>query len=161
MAKCCAGLHLQSNSLQQIFRRLVFNILIGNTDAHEKNHALLRLVPGASDFVAGIRRRAKCPRGLGRQQLLVGDTGSDPTLDNALSQSLQFGLKKDRATTLITEVARAVETWHGHFKSLGVRASDLDILAQYLDGQNVGVQRGDWLKAPVAAARPTVQRRVR
>ena len=31
---------------EQLFRRMVFNILIDNTDDHEKNHALLRQADG-------------------------------------------------------------------------------------------------------------------
>ena len=55
----------------QLFRRMVFNILIDNTDDHEKNHALLRQADGswtlspAFDVVPGLS-------GLGYQALVVG-----------------------------------------------------------------------------------------
>ena len=42
---------------QQLFRRMVFNILMDNTDDHEKNHALLRRNDGPINSTpAGVRR---------------------------------------------------------------------------------------------------------
>ena len=80
----------------QLFRRLVFDILMDNTDGHEKSHALLwqpdgryRLSP-AFDVVPSAH-------GLGYQAMLVGDRATQSTLVNALSQARQFGLKVDAA----------------------------------------------------------------
>ena len=41
------GRHLEQ--MRELFRRMVFNILIDNTDDHEKNHALLMADSGADE----------------------------------------------------------------------------------------------------------------
>ena len=91
----------------QLFRRMVFNILMDNTDDHEKNHALLRQADG----------------------------------DYRLSQARQFGLKVDAACAIIREVAAKVACWKEAFSAQGVTANDMDLLAQYIDGDRLRCQR--------------------
>lgn len=127
----------------QLFRRMVFNILMDNTDDHEKNHALLRQADGhyklspAFDVVPSAQ-------GLGYQAMLVGDQATESTLFNALSQARQFGLKLDAARTLISEVALRVAGWKEAFSAQGVTASDIDLLAQYIDGDRLRSQRDEF-----------------
>jgi len=129
----------------QLFRRMVFNILIDNTDDHEKNHALLRqddgsyLLSPAFDIVPSAQ-------GLGYQAMEVGDAGAESSLDNALSQARAFGLQPGPAREIVEHVARVVDTWHAHFSRLGVRRADLDVLAQYLDEGRLLQQRGEFTR---------------
>ena len=128
----------------QLFRRMVFNILIDNTDDHEKNHALLRQAGGhyllspAFDVVP----RAQ---GLGYQAMDVGDQATESTLVNALSQARQFGLKADAARAIVSEVAAKVAGWKEEFSAKGVAAADIDLLAQYIDGDKLRHQREAFL----------------
>ena len=76
----------------QLFKRMVFNILIDNTDDHEKNHALIRsdqghyhLSPAFDVLPAG--------QALGYQQMRVGADGHESSISNALSEVAAFGLK--------------------------------------------------------------------
>lgn len=125
---------------EQLFRRMVFNILIDNTDDHEKNHALLRqanchyLLSPAFDVVPSAQ-------GLGYQAMQVGDQATESTLVNALSQSRQFGLKTDAARAVIKDVAIKIAGWKISFAAQGVAASDIDVLTQYIDGDRLRLQR--------------------
>ena len=111
----------------QLFRRLVFDILMDNTDDHEKSHALLWQPNGryplspAFDVVPSAH-------GLGYQAMLVGDRATQSTLVNALSQARQFGLKVDAARALISEVAAKVAGWKEAFSAQGLAANDIDLL---------------------------------
>jgi serine/threonine-protein kinase HipA len=125
---------------EQLFRRMVFNILIDNTDDHEKNHALLRQPDGAY-CLAPAYDVLPSAQGLGVQALIVGDAGADADLHNALSQARAFGLKPQRAGAIVREVARRVDAWKDHFRGAGVRDADIDVLAQYIDGERLGTQR--------------------
>lgn len=131
---------------EQLFRRMVFNILVDNTDDHEKNHALLRQ-PDGSWLLAPAFDVVPAAQGLGYQALLVGDAGAESTLGNALSQVRAFGLKPARARVIAGEVARCVEGWKDHFTGLGVRPADIEMLAQYLDGERLGGQRREGFKS--------------
>lgn len=128
---------------EQLFQRMVFNILMDNTDDHEKNHALLRQADGhyrlspAFDVVPSAQ-------GLGYQAMLVGDQATESTLVNALSQARQFGLKLDAAHAIIREVAWRVAGWKEAFLANGVLASDIDLLAPYIDGDRLRRQREEF-----------------
>mgnify|MGYP000632591484 CR=1 FL=1 len=125
---------------QELFRRMVFNILIDNTDDHEKNHALVRGADGlyelspAFDVLPAVQ-------GLGYQQMRVGALGHEATLANALSEARAFGLTDAQARQTVAEIAHQVAHWKQDFKSLGVRDADIDQLAQYLDGAHLREQR--------------------
>ena len=136
----------------QLFRRMVFNILMDNTDDHEKNHALLRQEDGswslspAFDVVSSMS-------GLGYQALLVGREGADSTLDNALSETAAFGLKLPAAKAIVQEVAQTVDGWKEHFQACGVSDADLAVLAQYLDNDRLGAQRKAHAITPITGTR--------
>ena len=125
---------------QELFRRMVFNILIDNTDDHEKNHALVR---GADGFYELSPAFDVLPaaQGLGYQQMRVGALGHEATLANALSEARAFGLTDAQARQTVAEIAHQVAHWKQDFKSLGVRDADIDQLAQYLDGVHLREQR--------------------
>lgn len=129
---------------EQLFRRMVFNILIDNTDDHEKNHALLRQADGhyllspAFDVLPSAQ-------GLGYQAMAVGDQAAEATLVNALSQARQFGLKVDAARAIVREIAGRVNVWKKHFKAKGVAAQDIALLAQYIDGDRLRHQREEFM----------------
>jgi serine/threonine-protein kinase HipA len=133
----------------QLFRRMVFNILVDNTDDHEKNHALLRQADGhwtlspAFDVVPSLS-------GLGYQAMAVGRDGTVSTLDNALSSARSFGLGPGAARAIVREIATTVQDWRRHFEACGVKAADLDMAAQYLDSDRLGAQR----RAHAAARTP-------
>ena len=124
----------------QLYRRMVFNILIDNTDDHEKNHALLRQ-PDGSYALAPAYDIVPSAQGLAYQAMAVGDSGTESTLANALTSARYFGLKEPAARTLIGEICQQVDGWKEHFHALGVGAHDVDTLASFIDGARLGDQR--------------------
>ncbi|MDP3653253.1 MAG: type II toxin-antitoxin system HipA family toxin [Rhodoferax sp.] len=125
---------------EELFKRMVFNILMDNTDDHERNHCLrldfdgyYALAP-AFDVVPTLQN-------LGYQSLSVGAKGAESTLENALSELSEFGLKRPRALALIQEVARAVEQWPRHFAQHGVCPADMAQLSASIDRDALKSQR--------------------
>lgn len=122
---------VQSTDRKQLFRRMVFNILLENTDDHEKNHAFLfdgqywSLAP-AFDVLPSMSNA-------GPQQMMVGNHGADGTLDNALSQCHRFDLDRTSAITEWVRVANRVSQWKEVFSKLGVTTSDIDYLKDFID----------------------------
>src|SRR5579862_871577 len=118
--------------MRELFRRMVFNILIDNTDDHEKNHALLvndaqqyELSPAYDILPSG--------QALGFQQMRVGEQEADSTLANALTMSQMFALRRDDAVREVRAVARIVGGWKQHFKLCGVTSGDVDLYAEQID----------------------------
>jgi serine/threonine-protein kinase HipA len=128
--------------MREIFRRMVFNILIDNTDDHEKNHALLvtdaqqyELSPAFDVLPSG--------QALGFQQMRVGDQEADSTVANALSLSPMYALTKDEAVKEAQAVARTVDGWQQHFAACGVTRGDIDLYAEQIDRLFLRDQRSD------------------
>jgi serine/threonine-protein kinase HipA len=126
--------------MRELFRRMVFNILIDNTDDHEKNHALLvtdsqqyELSPAYDVLPSG--------QALGFQQMRVGDQEADATLVNALSMSRMFSLTRDQAVNEVRAVVTVVDGWRAHFAQCGVTAGDIDLYAEYIDRPFLKEQR--------------------
>lgn len=125
---------------QELFRRMVFNILIDNTDDHEKNHALVR---GEDGYCALSPAFDVLPaaQGLGHQQMRVGALGHEASMANALSEARAFGLTHAVARQVAQDIAAQVSQWKTVFKHANVREQDIDLLAQYLDGEHLRAQR--------------------
>ena len=118
--------------MHELFRRLVFNILVDNTDDHEKNHVLLstpeqhyRLAP-AFDVVP-------MASSLGYQALGVGEHGAESSIDNALTAAPHYWLTRQAALDEARRVARVVDGWRGHFVGQGLSARSVDELARHID----------------------------
>ena len=131
------------SQMRELFRRMVFNILIDNTDDHEKNHVLLvndaqqvELSPAFDVLPSG--------QALGYQQMRVGENEADSTLVNAMSMSALFSLKKDEAAKEVGAVARVVDGWKQHFASAGVKRRDIEMLAEQIDRPFLREQREEF-----------------
>lgn len=118
--------------MHELFRRLVFNILIDNTDDHEKNHVLLadasqqyELAPAFDVLPAA--------QSLGYQAMTIGNRGAESSIENALSCANQYWLKPKDALAEVRRVADVVNTWHEHFLEVGVPPSVVDELAHHID----------------------------
>jgi serine/threonine-protein kinase HipA len=136
-----SGLHREQ--MKELFRRMVFNILIDNTDDHEKNHVLLMADSGEYTLSPAFD---VLPSGqaLGYQQMRIGASGADSTLENALSECAQFGMKKAEAADQLRHVCVVVAHWKQHFASTGVLARDIESLSGQIDRPFLQDQRQAW-----------------
>lgn len=126
--------------MHELFRRMVFNILIDNTDDHEKNHVLLMddtqqlaLSPAFDVLPSG--------QALGYQQMRVGLADADSTLDNAMSMCASFGLSNADARKEVAAVVQVVGDWRRHFKKSGVGNRDIDVLSEQIERPFLKEQR--------------------
>jgi len=118
--------------MRELFRRMVFNILIDNTDDHEKNHALL-MTDAQQYALAPAYDVLPSGQALGFQQMRVGAAEADSTIENALSMARMFALDANQAVKEVRTVARVVDKWQEHFKSQRVSRHDIELYAQQID----------------------------
>jgi serine/threonine-protein kinase HipA len=121
----------------ELFRRMVFNILVDNTDDHEKNHSLLAVSPWENGRfrLAPAYDLLPSNSGQGRQEFVCGDFGHDSTLDNAMSRCQSFGLSSREAALQVEQIITVVDTWKEHFAACGVTPGDIEQLEQRIDGE--------------------------
>jgi len=147
--------------MQELFRRMVFNILIDNTDDHEKNHALKVVAPTRQGKYRLAPAYDVLPTnsGQGYQEFIVGTAQRDSTLSNAMSQCELFGYTTVQAVAEVVRVIKVVDGWREHFAACGVTDADLASLAERIDGDQLLVQRQAFDPAEHAAQPRPARRR--
>lgn len=103
-----SGTHYPEDA-QQLFRRMIFNILIGNTDDHARNHAffwdgLYYALTPAYDICPLLRVGQTA-----NQAMVVGNNGRESNIRNGLSQSEQFGLALSDAKKIQEEILETIQ----------------------------------------------------
>jgi serine/threonine-protein kinase HipA len=117
------------NDCKQLFRRMLFNMLVGNTDDHAKNHAAfwdgrrLALTP-AYDLMPMPRSGQE-----GRQAMRVGEHGPAATLTNACSEASRFGLLAEEAQEIVSQLRDCFADWREQFAAAGLGAREYERLA--------------------------------
>ena len=157
---------INQRDARELFRRMVFNILVDNTDDHEKNHALLVVNPFAHGRLKLAPAYDVVPTnsGQGFQEFICGADGRESTLENAMSQCDAFGLPATEAAAEVAAVIDAVNTWQEHFAQAGVSERDIESLAERIDGdellaQRVGFDPARFQSAPAKRKRASPFRR--
>ncbi len=157
---------INKRDARELFRRMVFNILVDNTDDHEKNHSLLVTNPSSNGRLKLAPAYDVLPTnsGQGYQEFICGSRGRDSTLENAMSQCDAFGLLPTEAAAEVATVIDVVNNWQKHFEQAGVTAHDIASLAERIDGEELLSQRlnfdqaRSW-SAPAKRKRPSPFRR--
>ena len=120
----CRKLHLPEVDCQEVFRRLVFNILANNTDDHNKNFTFImnqqgkwRLSP-AYDMTYVFDSGGYLPNK--EHCLMIGGKLTDITLEDMISFAGENGIRAPK--TIIRKVAAAVSSFRIIAEKNGVSA---------------------------------------
>lgn len=96
-----------AHDLEQLFRRMIFNLIIDNTDDHVKNHGVLhvshgqyRLAP-AFDLVMQLTN-------MGCQELAISPGNNNSKINLAKDAAPYFGIKKHDAVSIIQSIHKTV-----------------------------------------------------
>jgi serine/threonine-protein kinase HipA len=114
----------------QLFRRMVFNILVGNVDDHLRNHALLLAPSGRYRLSPAFDIVPHPEAGISPQSIGVGALGRASTIGNALSQCGRFLLTNGDARQMVDHVSAVVARWRTVLRESGVGATDVHALAR-------------------------------
>jgi serine/threonine-protein kinase HipA len=113
------------DDLRELFRRMLFNILVTNDDDHLRNHGFL--YDGNGWRLSPLYDVVPKPQ-IGHQRRLVlgvGPQGRDATLENALAGAAAFDLGFDDAQQIADAMRSKVATcWETLFKEALVSAAD-------------------------------------
>ncbi len=116
---------------EELFKRMVYNVLVSNDDDHLRNHGFLldprirgwRLSP-LYDVLPRASHATERFLHLG-----VGPQGRLATLDNALAAHAMFTLSKAKAAQLMADVWSTVREWAVFFEAFGVSADEIANIA--------------------------------
>ena len=115
----------------ELFKRMVYNVLISNDDDHLRNHGFVwepRLAGWRLSPLYDVLPRAShaTERFL---HLGLGPQGRLATLDNALDSHEMFTLSRATACEMVADLWRVVREWRVHFESFGVPGSEIEQIA--------------------------------
>lgn len=150
-----ASVKTVDDQLLDLFKRMVFNILIGNTDDHEKNHSLIVRTHGKTVDIELSPAYDILPTNSGDtdHQFLISYDSAEPTLANALSICSEFDLEPKKAAKEIASLIQVVGNWQMHFKDAGVTDSDIEELRGWIDTEFLLNERKSFSKSN---PRPTI-----
>ena len=115
----------------ELFKRMVYNILVSNDDDHLRNHGFLwdPRLPGwrLSPLYDVLPRASHATERF--LHLGIGPQGRLATLDNALASHARFTLSKTEAARLMAQVWQVVREWKTHFEHFQVIDSQIHKIA--------------------------------
>jgi serine/threonine-protein kinase HipA len=114
------------DNLRQLYRRVAFNIAIGNSDDHFRNHGFLLTPRGwtlspAYDLNPTINEY---------QALLINSTTNHADLNVLLESSEEYMIGKEEAKRIIDEVKAGVKQWKSIAIRLGIAKREMDMYEQ-------------------------------
>ena len=116
-------------SLQELYRRVAFNICIGNSDDHFRNHGFLLTAKGwtlspAYDMNPTLNEY---------QSLLISATSNKADLGILLDACGDYMLNRKIAENIVLEVVEAVKGWRELAVRLGISKREMEMFSGILD----------------------------
>ncbi len=112
--------------LQELWKRIVFNIAIKNTDDHLRNHGFLLSPAGWLLSPAYDVNPVYFGRGL---TLNISETDNSLDFDLALSVAHYFRVNNELANKIVDDVRQVVSNWKKLAKNYGVSSREQDLMA--------------------------------
>ncbi len=115
-----------THDLAQLFRRVVFNVAVGNRDDHLRNHGFIltqrgwRLSP-AFDMSPSIDKAEHI--------LALDDYDRQPDIDTVLSTAELYALSPKAANDIVDEVRNVVGNWRILAAKSGIARADIELMA--------------------------------
>ena len=116
--------------MEALWRRVVFNILISNTDDHMRNHGFLYDGP-AGWRLSPAYDMNPTPTDIKPRILSTAINEEDTTasLDVAIAVAEYFDVDAKKARSIATEVGKAVTTWRDEAAKHEIRKAEIDRMA--------------------------------
>ena len=116
-------------NLQELYRRVAFNICIRNSDDHFRNHGFLLTAKGwtlspAYDMNPTLNEY---------QSLLINSHTNKSDLNELLNSCEEYMLQKQTAQQIISETVDAVKEWRTLATRLGISKREMELFVGVLD----------------------------
>ena len=122
------GSNVEQN-LEELYRRVAFYIIIGNSDDHFRNHGFLLTHKGWELSPAYDIN----PTLSDNQSLLINSSTSESNLDILLESAGEYMLSTEKAKAIIADVKSAMKSWRSEARRLGLPQRDVDMFAPHFD----------------------------
>ena len=118
-------------NLRELFRRVAFNICVGNSDDHFRNHGFLLTAKGWTLSPAYDMN----PTLNDHQSLLINSKTNESDLSILLNSCEEYMLTLEVAKGIINEVVEAVKDWRILANRLGIAKREMSLFEGVLDNR--------------------------
>ena len=135
-------LGLPMSAIEEMFRRMVFNIIARNQDDHVKNIAFLMDKTGTWSLAPAFDMTYSFnPAGTwtASHQMTMNDKRDDFTLEDFKACAKTASMKRGRAQTIVNEVLETVSRWPDYADEVGVPGSLCDQIQDTLRVGEFGI----------------------
>ena len=123
-----------TTDLHELWRRIVFSVLVGNLDDHLRNHGFLydrndqwRLSPAYDLNPVPRQEKAR------ELTTWISEEGPEADLDLARQAAASFALKPNEAEDIIEDVSARLDGWQDLARQLGMSVTDVKIYETAFD----------------------------
>jgi serine/threonine-protein kinase HipA len=109
--------------LEQLWRRIAFNILVSNTDDHLRNHGFILTPVGWRLSPAYDMNPNEMGHGL---TLNISENSNDLDISLAIETANLYQLKNDRAESILKEILQKLGNWRTVAKKFGINNSEIE-----------------------------------
>lgn len=117
--------HIEAD-LEQLFRRVAFNVVIGNRDDHLRNHGFL-LTPSGWRLAPAFDLNPDTDRA--DHVLNIDESDSRPSLATVIETSEWYVGSKDRGRLIVTEILHETRRWRQVAQALKIARADVELTA--------------------------------
>jgi serine/threonine-protein kinase HipA len=110
--------------LDQLWRRMVFNVLVSNTDDHLRNHGFLLTSEGWRLSPAYDMNPNEMGHGL---TLNISENSNDLDVSLAIETAHLYHLKKETAERILKDMHQEISNWRAVSKGLGISNSEIEL----------------------------------
>lgn len=122
-------------NLQELYRRVAFNICISNSDDHFRNHGFLLTPKGwvlspAYDMNPTLNEY---------QSLLISSTSHQADLNILLEACESYLLRREEAEQIIHQVVAAVKDWRVLATKIGISKREMNLFGTHIEERCEGI----------------------
>jgi serine/threonine-protein kinase HipA len=129
-----------NEDLRQLWRRVVFNVLISNTDDHLRNHGFLYEGP-AGWRLSPAYDMNPVPVDVKPRVLSTSIDPDDPraSVELAFEAAEYFGLKDRESRSIAAEIATVVSSWRSVAEKAGLTRAEIDRMASAFEHEDLRI----------------------
>ncbi|MDG0024804.1 type II toxin-antitoxin system HipA family toxin [Trinickia sp. Y13] len=133
-----------AHDLQELWRRLAFNLLITNVDDHVQNHGFLHVEHGQWRLAPAFDINPFPDKDQELKLWLTEDSGPVDSIEDVVRMARYFRLSDDDAKRVLTEVCTAIQNWKAIAKSarVGMTDDDLDAFSPAFENEQMRIATG-------------------
>lgn len=118
-----------ASDLQELWRRMVFNVLINNVDDHLNNHGFLHHAYDQWKLAPAFDLNPVPDKARALKTWISEEAGDTASLAQAVAVAPLFGLSQSTATVVLDEVKSALANWKTAARNIGMSAAEINSFA--------------------------------